>query len=92
MILDDTSTFVHHTRARHREDPHIDIIYTKGGRKDRILSFYPTRESTDSKEVLADIMKAYSFLMWYMDSNRSLPIGKILDPYRQQDFDRRKNK
>lgn len=31
-----------------------------------------------------------SFITWYMDKNRPLPPGDAFDPYRQQDFERRK--
>lgn len=31
-----------------------------------------------------------SLLTWYMDKNRPLPPGDAFDPYRQQDFERRK--
>lgn len=31
-----------------------------------------------------------SFITWYMDKNRPLPPFKDLDPYREQDFERRK--
>ncbi|PHO00580.1 hypothetical protein CSC82_28055 [Rhodobacteraceae bacterium 4F10] len=31
-----------------------------------------------------------SFITWYMDKNRPLPPGEAFNPYRQQDFERRK--
>ncbi len=31
-----------------------------------------------------------SFYLWYMDRNRPLPPGTAFDPYREQDFERRK--
>lgn len=34
--------------------------------------------------------KSISFITWYMDKNRPLPPGEILDSYRQSDFERRK--
>ncbi|TPN82746.1 Asp23/Gls24 family envelope stress response protein [Aquimarina algicola] len=34
--------------------------------------------------------RAWSFYVWYMDKNRPLPPGDIFDPYRDQDFERRK--
>ena len=37
-----------------------------------------------------DVYKDRSFLTWYMDKNRPLPPGSAFDPYRQQDFERRK--
>ncbi|MBO0593636.1 hypothetical protein I2486_19735 [Cellulophaga sp. E16_2] len=33
---------------------------------------------------------AWSFMVWYMDKNRPLPPCEIFDPYRRQDFERRK--
>ncbi len=37
-----------------------------------------------------DYQKIWSFYVWYMDRNRPLPPGTAFDPYRQQDFERRK--
>ncbi|MDE1206474.1 hypothetical protein [Tenacibaculum larymnensis] len=34
--------------------------------------------------------ESMSFITWYMDKNRPLPPGEAFDPYRQQDFERRK--
>ncbi len=34
--------------------------------------------------------KDWSFYVWYMDKNRPLPPGTAFDPYREQDFERRK--
>ena len=33
---------------------------------------------------------SWSFIVWYMDKNRSLPPGKVFDPYRKRDYERRK--
>ena len=33
---------------------------------------------------------SWSFIVWYMDKNRSLPPGKLFDPYRKRDYERRK--
>ncbi len=38
-----------------------------------------------------DPKKDWSFMVWYMDKNRPLPPGTAFDPYRQKDFERRKN-
>jgi len=32
----------------------------------------------------------WSVYVWYMDKNRPLPKGNVFDPYRQRDYDRRK--
>ena len=37
-----------------------------------------------------DVKDRLSFYVWYMDKNRPLPPGDAFDPYRQQDFERRK--
>lgn len=37
-----------------------------------------------------DCYEDMSFITWYMDKNRPLPPGDAFDPYRQQDFERRK--
>ena len=33
---------------------------------------------------------SWSFIVWYMDKNRPLPPGKVFDPYRKRDYERRK--
>ena len=35
-------------------------------------------------------IKSWSFIVWYMDKNRPLPPGKVFDPYRKRDYERRK--
>ncbi len=35
-------------------------------------------------------LESWSFMVWYMDKNRPLPPGKVFDPYRQKDYERRK--
>ena len=35
-------------------------------------------------------LRSWSFMVWYMDKNRPLPPGKVFDPYRQKDYERRK--
>ncbi|QZT36877.1 hypothetical protein K5X82_16820 [Halosquirtibacter xylanolyticus] len=37
-----------------------------------------------------DCFKDISSIVWYMDKNRPLPPGSAFDPYRQEDFDRRR--
>ena len=37
-----------------------------------------------------EVKSKLSFFVWYMDKNRPLPPGKAFDPYRDQDFKRRK--
>lgn len=37
-----------------------------------------------------NINNYWAFTVWYMDKNRPLPPGDAFDPYRQQDFERRK--
>lgn len=41
-------------------------------------------------DALQDIDKYVTFYTHYMDRNRPLPEGKIFDPYREADFERRK--
>ncbi|MDU1906690.1 MAG: hypothetical protein E6772_18145 [Dysgonomonas sp.] len=38
----------------------------------------------------AQAQEWWSFYMWYMDKNRPLPNGSLLDPYREKDYLRRK--
>ncbi len=40
--------------------------------------------------ILFDAKESWSFFVWYMDRNRPLPPGEVFDPYRQEDFERRK--
>ena len=35
-------------------------------------------------------LQSWSFMVWYMDKNRPFPPGKVFDPYRQKDYERRK--
>lgn len=42
-------------------------------------------------DTLKYVEEYWSFVVWYMDKNRPLPPGKIFDPYRQADFERRRN-
>ena len=35
-------------------------------------------------------LRSWSFMVWYMDKNRPLPPGKVFDPYRKRDYERRK--
>ena len=35
-------------------------------------------------------ISSWSFIVWYMDKNRPLPPGKVFDPYRKRDYERRK--
>ena len=51
--------------------------------KDRKYGYGWNLETTKTKEY-------WSFMVWYMDKNRPLPPGSAFDPYRQQDFERRK--
>ncbi|MDO6676210.1 hypothetical protein Q4517_11705 [Tenacibaculum sp. 1_MG-2023] len=38
----------------------------------------------------AECYESMSFITWYMDKNRPLPPGDAFDPYREEDFERRK--
>ena len=44
--------------------------------------YYPKNES--------DTARTWSFYIWYLDKNRPLPPGDLLDPFREEDFKRRK--
>jgi len=46
--------------------------------------------SLEFNELLGTCYEDLSFFTWYMDKNRPLPPGTAFDPYRQQDFERRK--
>ena len=38
----------------------------------------------------SDTARTWSFYIWYLDKNRPLPPGDLLDPFRKEDFQRRK--
>jgi len=38
----------------------------------------------------SDTARTWSFYIWYLDKNRPLPPGDMLDPFREEDFQRRK--
>ncbi len=49
------------------------------------------RVSTPVPRLFAyEFEKGWAFFVWYMDKNRPLPPGLAFDPYREQDFQRRK--
>ncbi len=53
-------------------------------RPDRFYSKYLASMNNNCYEDL-------SFYLWYMDKNRPLPPGTAFDPYREEDFERRKS-
>jgi hypothetical protein len=60
-------------------------VYQKREDEQHYLIYLFTNEITDDTFV-----KDWSFIAWYMDKNRPLPIGDAFDEYRLQDFERRK--
>ena len=38
----------------------------------------------------SDIYAFWEFVVWYMDKNRPLPPGTAFDPYRKEDYKRRR--
>ncbi|PVZ83954.1 hypothetical protein C9426_24795 [Serratia sp. S1B] len=69
---------------------HIDFTYKINKKTYHIISLYSAVKSKDNLEILSSIFQIYSFFIWYMDKNRPLPPGALLDPYRQQDYQRRR--
>ena len=65
---------------------YIDNLYTS--------LFFKTKKGIEPKAAMGladwDRDDYWNFLVWYMDKNRPLPPGKAFDPYREQDFERRK--
>nr|BFF39937.1 hypothetical protein BACY1_17420 [Tenacibaculum mesophilum] len=57
-----------------------------------MLAFVSSKSKDRVGGLLAEynINNYWSFTVWYMDKNRPLPPGDAFDPYRQQDFERRK--
>ena len=68
-------------------------VGSSGGNVDmNLVVTYPDKKYRGT-ELTAHVRKYYeiwSFYVWYMDKNRPLPPGSAFDPYRQQDFERRK--
>lgn len=82
---------VHSGRGTLRDTvKHIDFSYPVKPKMYHVLGLCSAIKSRDNLEILINIFRQYSFLMWYMDKNRPLPPGKLLDPYRQQDYQRRR--
>ena len=65
-------------------------IVSSGGRAS--LVFYHYNGITGTSISAGDYIpiRNWSFIVWYMDKNRSLPPGKLFDPYRKRDYERRK--
>ena len=54
------------------------------------LGFYHHKILATSIRIDNTPKSSWSFIVWYMDKNRPLPPGKVFDPYRQKDYERRK--
>ncbi len=65
-------------------DGYVDREYLK------FVNTFKPRKITTLYTLYGDPKKEWSFYVWYMDKNRPLPLGTAFDPYRQQDFERRK--
>lgn len=46
----------------------------------------------DNESSEYDFVKKWSYVVWFMDKNRPLPLGHVYDSFRKQDFERRKKK
>ncbi len=42
------------------------------------------------EKLKSDFARTWSYYLWYLDKNRPLPPGDLLDPFREEDFNRRK--
>ena len=62
-------------------DLYFNLLLEKGLGK--VLNFV-------SSTILFTAQESWSFFVWYMDRNRPLPPDEVFDPYRQEDFERRK--
>ena len=54
------------------------------------LGFYHHKILATNIDLDYSPKSSWSFIVWYMDKNRSLPPGKLFDPYRKRDYERRK--
>ena len=54
------------------------------------LGFYHHKILSTSIRIDNTPKSSWSFIVWYMDKNRPLPPGKVFDPYRKRDYERRK--
>ena len=74
----------------------IMFMYTTGG-EDLMGAFdlqivrpHKSISTFESFDFGGGCYESMSFITWYMDKNRPLPPGSAFDPYRQQDYERRK--
>ncbi|MDP2542602.1 hypothetical protein [Tenacibaculum discolor] len=70
----------------------VKYINSSPGVISALLGFESSKKKGKVGGLLAEynINNYWSFTVWYMDKNRPLPPGDAFDPYRQQDFERRK--
>jgi len=92
-------TFPHTITGKHYVTPFNKVIFfwksavgTSGVSPTQLLAQHPDAKIGGSY-LMAHVtwyLGILSFYVWYMDKNRPLPPGTAFDPYRQQDFERRK--
>ncbi|MEQ3498680.1 hypothetical protein ABMY20_02860 [Tenacibaculum sp. SSH1-16] len=68
-----------------------DIDGASGDEKLKFVNTFKPRKIDILRTIsYDDPYQEWSLYVWYMDKNRPLPPGTAFDPYRQQDFERRK--
>ncbi|WP_437823279.1 hypothetical protein [Tenacibaculum mesophilum] len=68
-----------------------DIDGAPGDEKLKFVNTFRPRKIDILRTISYDApYQEWSLFVWYMDKNRPLPPGTAFDPYRQQDFERRK--
>ncbi|MCG7501359.1 hypothetical protein MHM83_05715 [Tenacibaculum sp. Mcav3-52] len=70
----------------------VKYINSSPGVISALLGFESSKKKGKVGGLLTEynINNYWAFTVWYMDKNRPLPPGDAFDPYRQQDFERRK--
>ncbi|MDX8554339.1 hypothetical protein MK851_11985 [Tenacibaculum sp. 1B UA] len=70
----------------------VKYINSSPGVISALLGFESSKKKGKVGGLLTEynIKNYWTFTIWYMDKNRPLPPGDAFDPYRQQDFERRK--
>jgi len=70
----------------------VPVVVPVVWHKSKLLFYNVSALTTwkDNEHKGSDTARTWSFYIWYLDKNRPLPPGDVLDPYREEDFQRRK--
>lgn len=73
-------------------DARFGMFLMQAGRPRRLAISHPNGLRSYGIDFVPffDALQTHSILVWYMDKNRPLPPGKLFNPYREKDYERRK--